>query len=93
LLPDVDVVLGYFAEVAELLRLRECYTTFSGPEQQVLALAVRGFLNKQWPANSASARSRWRRTGTRDAEDEGAVFGRTGGDGCSARSPAGLGGL
>jgi DNA-binding CsgD family transcriptional regulator len=47
LLPDVDVVPGYFADVAELRQLRECDTTFSGPEQQVMAPVVRGYLNEQ----------------------------------------------
>ena len=28
-------------------QLQECYTTLSGREQQVMALVVRGFLNKQ----------------------------------------------
>ena len=32
---------------AELRQLEECYTTLSGREQQVMALVVRGFLNKQ----------------------------------------------
>src|SRR5208337_4999787 len=32
---------------AELKQLRECYTTLSGREHQVMALVVRGFLNKQ----------------------------------------------
>jgi len=32
---------------AELRQLQECYTTLSGREQQVMALVVRGFLNKQ----------------------------------------------
>jgi len=32
---------------AELEKLRECYTALSGREQQVMALVVRGFLNKQ----------------------------------------------
>jgi FixJ family two-component response regulator len=34
-------------QVAELRQLQECYTTLSGREQQVMALVVRGFLNKQ----------------------------------------------
>jgi FixJ family two-component response regulator len=32
---------------AEFRQLQECYTTLSGREQQVMALVVRGFLNKQ----------------------------------------------
>ena len=32
---------------AELRQLQECYTTLSGREQQVMALVIRGFLNKQ----------------------------------------------
>jgi FixJ family two-component response regulator len=32
---------------AELMKLQECYTTLSGREQQVMALVVRGLLNKQ----------------------------------------------
>jgi FixJ family two-component response regulator len=32
---------------AELRQLQECYTTLSGREHQVMALVVRGFLNKQ----------------------------------------------
>jgi len=32
---------------AELRRLQECYSTLSGRELQVMALVVRGFLNKQ----------------------------------------------
>jgi FixJ family two-component response regulator len=32
---------------AELRQLQDCYTTLSGREQQVMALVVRGFLNKQ----------------------------------------------
>ena len=32
---------------AELKQLQDCYTTLSGREQQVMALVVRGFLNKQ----------------------------------------------
>jgi FixJ family two-component response regulator len=32
---------------AELRQLQECYTTLSGREQQVMALVVRGLLNKQ----------------------------------------------
>ena len=32
---------------AELRQLQECYTTLSGREQQVMAMVVRGFLNKQ----------------------------------------------
>ena len=34
-------------EEAELRQLQECYTTLSGREQQVMALVVRGLLNKQ----------------------------------------------
>jgi len=35
------------SQEAELRQLQECYTTLSGREQQVMALVVRGFLNKQ----------------------------------------------
>ncbi|HTT21424.1 MAG TPA: response regulator transcription factor [Candidatus Sulfotelmatobacter sp.] len=35
------------SQEAELKQLQECYTTLSGREQQVMALVVRGFLNKQ----------------------------------------------
>ena len=50
---------------SELQALRICYASLTPREREVMALVVSGLLNKQAPANSASARSPSRRTAAR----------------------------